>query len=260
MSKCALLLALGLASSPAFATVATQRAKPARQQQQAPAGPPAWRAFQLAELPTGYAGPLDSSPPCMRAFEKRGSGHSAAWRLATYDGESPLEVRIALDANPAEPCCKLFFIDPTAHPSCAKVGHMLLACGVQSSALRGMYIRESLRGRGLSRLLLAIWLRLCVDARVEPSTRVINKPLLSLTLQRFGFSPRLTGLSVELEGAASEPGGRTAYVRTEFAAPTDGTVLAAAIEAALAGGSVRADGLGACSAAVKDVRRALTLR
>jgi hypothetical protein len=38
------------------------------------------------------------------------------------------------------------------------------------SALRGLWIDEPLRGRGLSRGVIAIWLRLCLIARVTPRT------------------------------------------------------------------------------------------
>ena len=71
-----------------------------------------------------------------------------------------------------------------------RIGFMLLASEEKSSALRGMEINKALRGRGLSKVLLAIWLQACISAGLTPRTRTINKPLLSLTLQRFGFSPR----------------------------------------------------------------------
>ncbi|KOO52932.1 hypothetical protein Ctob_015865 [Chrysochromulina tobinii] len=52
-----------------------------------------------------------------------------------------------------------------------------------------MQISEDLRGRGLSRVLLAAWLRMCITASLQPTTGTINKPLLALTLDRFGFEP-----------------------------------------------------------------------
>ena len=96
-------------------------------------------------------------------------------------------VTLQLDRNPDEPCCKLLFrVDGDG----SKVGYMLLACEEDCSSLRGMWISESLRGCGLSKELLAVWLRLCRLARLQPTTRTINKPLLSLSLSRFGFAPR----------------------------------------------------------------------
>ena len=56
---------------------------------------------------------------------------------------------------------------------------MLLAADPEGSALRGMRIPEERQGQGLSRVLLAAWAQLCLEAGVTPSTRVINKPRLS---------------------------------------------------------------------------------
>lgn len=85
---------------------------------------------------------------------------------------------------------KFIFLDSLGN----LVGHMLVETSNKigesaSSALRGMFVGETSRGKGYSKLFLAIWMRLCLEARVVPSTTRINKPLLALTLQRFGFSP-----------------------------------------------------------------------
>lgn len=78
------------------------------------------------------------------------------------------------------------------------------------SSLRGMLVTEASRGRGHSRLFLAVWLRLCLLAGVSPSTSRINKPLLALTLTRFGFAP-LPGSNgkraIEVEVSAGLEGG-----------------------------------------------------
>ena len=98
-----------------------------------------------------------------------------------------MQARLALDRNPAEPCCKLMFVGGRSGQR-EKLGHMLLACDEDGSALRGMRIREDLRGRGLSKLLLAVWLRLYRDAghRARPcaqrrrrdarATRLVDRP------------------------------------------------------------------------------------
>ena len=58
------------------------------------------------------------------------------------------------------------------------------------STLRGMEIDPSARGSRLSTLLLGVWLWLCSETKnVTPATVSINKPLLALTLMRFGFTP-----------------------------------------------------------------------
>ena len=171
-----------------------------------PPVPPAWRATQLAEL----GGQVQGAPPCLSSLTKVGrrQGQRAAWLLGSYRGSEELgldlDVLLQLDRNPDEPCCKLLFVrssdavdlsQPEAarrskdRPRLDKVGHMLLACDEGESALRGLLVAEELRGRGLSRLLLALWLRLCAEADVTPTTRMLNKPLLSLSLQRLGFTP-----------------------------------------------------------------------
>lgn len=76
------------------------------------------------------------------------------------------------------------------------VGEMLVEssntsglCIPATSALRGMFINEASRGNGYSKIFIAIWMRLCLEAGVIPSTNRINKPLLALALQGLGFSP-----------------------------------------------------------------------
>ena len=62
----------------------------------------------------------------------------------------------------------------------------------------GMLIYQELRGRGMAKLLVATWLQLCVRRGVEPRTHRMDKPLISLVLQRFGFtaSDRLFGITI----------------------------------------------------------------
>ena len=156
-----------------------------------PPVPPAWRATQLAEL----GGHVQGAPPCLSSLTKVGrrTGQRAAWLLGSYRGSAEpaldLDVLLQLDRNPDEPCCKLLFVRSTAlvdlslpdparrskdRPRLEKVGHMLLACEEGESALRGLFVAEGLRGRGLSRLLLAVWLRLCAEGGVAPTTRMLT--------------------------------------------------------------------------------------
>lgn len=66
--------------------------------------------------------------------------------------------------------------------------------------LRGMHVDTDLRGRGLSRILLSTWLLLCWKAGAFPATRRINKPLLSLALERdFLFKPINEGTAVQVQ-------------------------------------------------------------
>ena len=171
-----------------------------------PPVPPAWRATQLADL----GGHVQGAPPCLSSLTKVGrrTGQRAAWLLGSYRGSAEpaldLDVLLQLDRNPDEPCCKLLFVRSTAlvdlslpdparrskdRPRLEKVGHMLLACDEGESSLRGLFVAEGLRGRGLSRLLLAVWLRLCAEGGVAPTTRMLTRTRtrtlsLSLSLTR----------------------------------------------------------------------------
>ena len=137
----------------------------------------------------------------------------------------------------------------------------------------------------LSKVLVAVWIALCSHAELTLCSRVINKPLLSLTLARFGFTPanrRAQTIQVggERAGKGSRPmpwkvqrlvqpstrdmdtGGaghdaeakpRTAFVRTAFEPPEDKQMLEQAAHAVLAGRlNITASG--------DQLRRALTLR
>ena len=98
---------------------------------------PAWRALQITQLPEGLAsrGRLRGAPPCLATLQKVGQGHEAAWRLGSYrrsgvDIDLAFDVNLALDKNPAEPCCKLQFVaSPDMGVRMHKIGHMLLASG-----------------------------------------------------------------------------------------------------------------------------------
>ena len=65
------------------------------------------------------------------------------------------------------------------------------ATGTAISALRGMLVDESCRGKGYARLFLAIWLSLCSAAGVTPATARINK----VTRMRLGHRARALGSS-----------------------------------------------------------------
>jgi hypothetical protein len=228
------------------------------------ASPPAWRALQLDSLPASLAsrGSLQGTPPCLATLRKVGRGQHAAWRLGSYAGELALEVHVALDRNPEEPCCKLEFVQANAAPHAApharrkKVGHVLLVGEQDASVLKGVRIDPEMRGRGLCRVLIAMWLRMCLEARIAPATRVINKPLLSWTLSRFGFTPcqrgQIQALPKRVDGDPNGPC-RIARVRTAFSPPEERAALENAVCEAL-GDACHLD------ATAVELRRALTLR
>ncbi|CAK0896972.1 unnamed protein product, partial [Prorocentrum cordatum] len=61
----------------------------------------------------------------------------------------------------------------------------------QDVSFWGVHVSEGLRGRGLASLVgfVAAWLQLCFRLDVAPSTDRIDKPVVSLLLQKFGFAP-----------------------------------------------------------------------
>ena len=193
------------------------------------ARPPAWRTVQSDAWTQGLRG----APPCLAGLPKVGQGHQSRWLLCSYRDANPeFEVYLTLDRNPDEPCYKLLFHSPSSQNE--NLGFILLAAVVGGSSLRGMKISEAHRGKGLCKVLLAAWLQLCLEAGVAPSTRVINKPLLSHSLARLGFRPTNgRGQLVQLTTSKrlrdckradyrreNSRGERYAFVRTAFDAPS----------------------------------------
>merc|ERR1711948_198995 len=50
------------------------------------------------------------------------------------------------------------------------------------------------------------WLRTCTELEVQPSTKKIDKPIISLMLQKFGFSPSNTNTEIEVSAEAGQNG------------------------------------------------------
>jgi len=224
--------------------------------------PAAWRALQSVPTELENRGKLAGTPPCLASLQKAaGMGRSAAWHLGrlTRDG-AELAVLVQLDNNPIEPSCALTFVDEQAG---SRIGRVLLVCGENESWLRGMEIREDLRGRGLAKVFIATWLRLCAESGLSPGTRTINKPLISLSLERFGFEPvaadclpldECPTVRGERVTVGQGPTQRTASVRTAFKSPADVRSLDMAIDDVLGGDGLRV------VASPRALRQALTLR
>jgi hypothetical protein len=223
------------------------------------AKPPAWRAIQSKLVPSEFSsrGKLKGAPPCLATLKKVGYGKGAAWHLGMCTlGELTFDVNLKLDANPEVPSSIISFLQRSASPR--SIGRVLLACpDSSSSSLRGMEIAKPLRGQGLSRVFLAVWLRLCAEASLTPTTQIINKPLLSRSLTRLGFRPvNGRGTVVSIANAkAGDDDTRTAYVRTTFELPAEASgAQHALLDLALPPGQL------VLAAPASAVRKALTLR
>lgn len=67
------------------------------------------------------------------------------------------------------------------------------------SSIMGMQVDPAHRGRGLAKIFVAVWLLACRNSDAVPRSETINKPLLSLVLSNFGFSPVSEGaIDVEI--------------------------------------------------------------
>lgn len=168
-----------------------------------------------------------SSPPPKQKYV------AGLWRTGRFELEDlSFDVALKKDRAVQEDCLSLVFgfdhDDP--HRNSAEVGYVLFSRIADCFALRGMKVHNVARGRGLSKIFLALWLHLCLELGVRPATRClfgghairrashrrllshgrsIEKPLISYALQHFSFIPRSTSSpAIELRIApldASDP-------------------------------------------------------
>lgn len=129
---------------------------------------------------------------------KVGKGRNAHWELGTWtDGESALTVALQPHRNPAKNGIKVLLLEGET-----KIGYLLMINSVPSkeSCMIGAYLDPSQRKRGLSKIILGVWMSICLEAGVRTITGIINKPLLALVLQEtFGFvAANAGGVEVEI--------------------------------------------------------------
>jgi pentatricopeptide repeat protein len=147
---------------------------------------------------------LISSVDYFRPWEtlaKVGKGKFAYWRLGDYrmveDDGAIVNVTVALqpNRNPRKNGMRLILVDSKDN---TKLGFLLMMNNQEegddpqqaTSSLLGLRVEENLRGRGLAKVFLALWMQCCIDAGIRPVTGVIHKPLLALVLQHtFQFQP-----------------------------------------------------------------------
>ena len=146
----------------------------------------------------------------LRGFPSRvkvGRGHEAVWRLGHIqvhglEGQQVREPSVPPGSTWLEFGLRqqrqrgwwqlLFFRQVQKGDGSIKLqqyGYVLFTQTSNVSTMMGMLVYENFRGRGLARLLLATWLRVCDTRAVEPRTHRMDKPLVSLVLQRLGFTP-----------------------------------------------------------------------
>lgn len=160
-------------------------------------------------------------------FRKRGKGKDSYWEIGRYcrfigrpdapDGTPKTQsiiIGIQPHRNTALNGLSLVFHEEA---SGVKLGRILLknssshhsseAGSRYYSSLVGMEVNKARRGEGLAKILVALWLRMCLETDSYPRAAVMNKPLIALVLNGFGFLPRNGGTRVELIRLRKNDGG-----------------------------------------------------
>lgn len=110
------------------------------------------------------------------------------------------EVCLRPDRNSKMQCIDLLFVR-----SQKTIGYILIEVLESSFVLRGMHVSEHLRGEGLATTFMAIWLFVCFEFSVVPETTIMDKPIITVLLQKYGFRPSKLSQEVEV-GRAGEDG------------------------------------------------------
>lgn len=132
------------------------------------------------------------------AFEKNDRGNDAWWELAKYSSgpDRTIIVGIQPHRNPKLNGMSLvFYRDDDLQGNKVKLGRVLLkndlipSTKFYYSSIIGMEVSTDHRGEGLSKVLIAIWLHICLQTGAYPRAKVMKKPLIALGLSKFGFVP-----------------------------------------------------------------------
>lgn len=138
----------------------------------------------------------------MAGMLKVGRGKDARWEFGTYRKDSvDLTIAVHPHRNPAKNGISILLVNDSV-----KLGHLLMVnkASANTSTLLGVYVDPKERKHGYSKVFLALWLKLCLEADIQPETGIINKPLLALVLQHtFGCLPH-EGLGVDAELSPGE--------------------------------------------------------
>lgn len=150
---------------------------------------------------------------------KHNKGKGAYWSVGEYKSvSSSFTVALRPHRDPSRNGIKLAFYETDSINTLKskKLGFLLMINSPDRkkgcSTLLGFLVSPNLRGQGLAKLFVAIWLHFCLEAGITPETGIINKPLISLVLQQnFGMipSPDQHGLDAEL--SIGENGGVVLY-------------------------------------------------
>ena len=142
----------------------------------------------------------------LECYKKVGKGKDSWWEIGQYlRNDTLVIIGIHPHRNPVRNGLSLVF-----YQDGVRLGRLLLknsssekVDGENSgrllySSIVGMEVDKSYRGRGLSKLFIAIWLKCCLSVGAYPRAAMMNKPLISLVLIKFGFVPNEGGTCCEL--------------------------------------------------------------
>jgi hypothetical protein len=209
----------------------------------------------------------------MDSMVKVGRGKYARWEFGTLlKNGIKLAIAVHPHSNPAKNGISIFLVDNSGDKP-VKLGYaiMINSASLNTSTLLGVYVDPVRRKEGFSKIFLALWFKLCLEANIQPRTGIINKPLLALVLQHtFGCTPQegigndaelspgkdegtivlystsaknLTGAfspkdvkreGLEFSSKPAEPRGRKVTIGTSFTPPKDQDILVQALDKVLA--------------------------
>ena len=144
--------------------------------------------------------------PSLGHLEKLGRGRSAGYFLGSAvsepEGREVVQICLRVNLDAYKHCLQLVFTS-----SGKKAGYVLFHVENSGVFFRGMEVSPQFRGRGLSKVLFAAWLTICLRLGATPRTIVLNKPLLSHIVLSFGFIPRYK--TIKFEVCADRSNGET---------------------------------------------------
>lgn len=130
---------------------------------------------------------------------ERSNNLPSFWELGEYrEKDTRIVVGLQPNKNPRVNGIRIVFIKER------KVGFLLMKNTENSSMLLGYFVDPCLRKRGLSKVWAAIWLKLCLHAKLKAVTGPIHKPLICSTLESLGMSPSVENPGVQVQLAPSK--------------------------------------------------------
>ena len=140
-----------------------------------------------------------------KSMTKVGRGKYARWEFGTLSKDgNEFTIAVHPHRNPAKNGISILLLQ-----NGVKLGYVIMinSASANTSTLLGVYVDPERRKHGYSKVFLALWLKLCLDAKIKPQTGIINKPLLALVLQHtFGCIPQ-EGAGVDAEISAGKEDG-----------------------------------------------------